>query len=488
MKGWWGMFELLDVNWVILYFVYGQVFFIMGLAIALQLRGRRSQLELASSLPWLAGFGITHGLTEWGYIFIPWQARYVPPWLGTLVTLSRIAHLTLLAFSFFCLLQFGLRIVFSGRSPRPWLKMLPVVVFLVWGGALLLSGGLDNVPLDVLWNSGSALARYGMAFPGSFLVCVGLLRQDRQVKAMDGPHIALCLRGAAVAFAGYTVFGGLIVPVAPFFPASVLNYDLVLRVLHVPTPVFRSLCGLVMAFCIIRSLEVFQTEMDRLIATMEQEQIVMADRERIGRELHDGIIQSIYAAGLVLEDAFHLMWEDPPRAQERIQSVMVSLDRLIGDIRDYIFDLRSAERSRELENELESLVHDIRVDTLLEAKFWVEGRRCCTLSADLTTHLTQIAREALSNVVQHAQAGHVLLSLRYKGDHLQLVVADNGVGLKECPLNMKNRSSQGMANMRERARLMGGSCEFMCPPEGGLTVVATVPCVLEPSVQEGSSG
>ena len=107
---------------------------------------------------------------------------------------------------------------------------------------------------------------------------------------------------------------------------------------------------------------------------------------------------------------------------------------------------------------------------------------------DLTTHLTQIAREALSNVVQHAQAGHALLSLRYKGDHLQLVVADDGVGLKECPLNMKDRSSQGMANMRERAKLVGGSCEFVCPTEGGLTVVTTVPCVLEPSVQEGSSG
>ena len=115
------MFEPLDINWVILYFVYGQVFFIMGLAIALQLRGRRSQLELARSLPWLAGFGITHGLTEWGYIFIPLQVLYFPPWI---VTLSRIAHLILLAFSFFCLFQFGLQAVLPQRASRPWLGML----------------------------------------------------------------------------------------------------------------------------------------------------------------------------------------------------------------------------------------------------------------------------------------------------------------------------------------------------------------------------
>jgi signal transduction histidine kinase len=479
------MFDVLDVNWMILYFIYGQVFFIMGPAIALQLRGRRSQLELARSLPWLAGFGISHGLTEWGYIFIPLQARYLPPWL---VALSRVAHLVLLAFSFLCLLQFGLRVGLSYRASRPWLEMLPAMVFLMWGGALLVGGALGRVPLDVLWNSGSALARYGMAFPGSLLACVGLLRQDRQLKAMDVPHIALYLRGAAVAFAGYTVFGGLIVPVAPFFPASVLNYDLVIRVLHVPTPVFRSLCGLTMAFCIIRSLEVFQTEMDGLIAAMEREQLVMADRERIGRELHDGIIQSIYATGLALEDAFHLVQEDPPRAQERIQSAMTSLDRVIGDIRDYIFELRNTERSRELENELQSLVHDIRVDTLLEAEFRVEGRRCCVPSADITAQITQIAREALSNVVQHAQAEHVVLSLHYMGDHVQLVVADDGVGLKKCQPSMDGRNGQGLANMRERARLMGGRCEFVCPPEGGLTVIATVPCALEPPVQEGSSG
>jgi len=302
------------------------------------------------------------------------------------------------------------------------------------------------------------------------------------------PHIALYLRGAAVAFAGYAIAGGLVVPVAPFFPASVFNYDLVTQVFHVSPPVFRSLCGLAMAFCIIRSLEVFQTEMDSLIAAMEQQQFVVADRERIGRELHDGIIQSIYATGLALEDAFHLVQEDPPRAQERIKNIMASLDRVIGDIRDYIFDLRNAESSRELEGELQSLVRDVQVDTLLEAEFRVEGRRCCTLPAEVTTHLTQIAREALSNAIQHAQAEHVVLGLCYKGDHVQLVVSDDGVGLKRCPPSMDVRSGQGMANMRERARLMGGRCAFVCPPEGGLTVTATVPCAPGLPGQEENSG
>jgi signal transduction histidine kinase len=167
---------------------------------------------------------------------------------------------------------------------------------------------------------------------------------------------------------------------------------------------------------------------------------------------------------------------------------MASLDRIIGDIRDYIFDLRAAERSLELENELQALIRDVQVDTLLEAEFRVEGPRCCTLPVDVKAQFTQIAREALSNVVQHAQAGHVVLGLHYKGGHVQLIVADDGVGLKECQPVVNDRIGQGMANMQERARLIGGNCEFVCPLEGGLTVIATAPCAPGQFAQEGSGG
>ena len=83
------------------------------------------------------------------------------------------------------------------------------------------------------------------------------------------------------------------------------------RTIQIPAPVLRSVCGLAMAFFVVRSLEVFQVETDRRIAEMEQAQLLAADRERIGRELHDGIIQNIYAAGLSLEEARYLVVEDP---------------------------------------------------------------------------------------------------------------------------------------------------------------------------------
>jgi signal transduction histidine kinase len=474
--------DFFQLNWVILYFVYGQVFFITGLVSALQSR-RRSELELARNLHWLAAFGIIHGFNEWGYIFIPLQALYLPQ---LLVTASYILHILVLGTSYFCLFQFGIRLsqpVFSR-----WTRILPGVVFTLWAGAFHLLGVLGTFPFEELLSLADIFSRYSMALPGSILACLGFLRQARQVEAMAMPRIARFLRGAAYTFAAYAIAGGLMVPAGPFPPASWLNYSTILTTIGIPVPVFRSICGLVMAYTITRSLEIFEAEVEQRIETAERQQLLAEDRERIGRELHDGIIQSIYATGLALEDTYHLVQEDPPRARKRIQGVMANLDRIIGDIRDYIFELYQTERSRELENELQSLVRDIRVDTLLEAEFRVEGQRCCILSADAASQVTQIAREALSNVVQHAQAKRVVLSLRYGGDHLQLAVADDGVGLKKLPQNVDGLNGRGMLNLRERARLMGGRCEFVCPPEGGLTVIATVPCAPESPVWEGNSG
>jgi len=468
--------EVLEVNWIILYFVYGQVFFITGLVTILQWR-QRSDLELARSLPWLAAFGIAHGLNEWGYIFIPLQAIY----LGDLVVrLMVIAHLLLLAFSFFFLLQFGVELTLPilprHTSRRRWLRALPAFVLLLWGASLSIRGLVASDPLNVLFAIGDGWSRYLLCLPGAILASAGLLRQAGQMRRLHLPRIPNYLTGAAVAFAVYAFAGGMIVPTAPLFPANWLNYGLLDRTIHIPAPVFRSLCGLAMAFFTVRSLEVFQVETERRIAEMEQTHLLAADRERIGRELHDGIIQNIYAAGLGLEQAHHLVLEDPSSSQRQIQVVMRALNRTIEDIRRYIFDLHTAEQTRELERVLEDLVRDLQLDTLLEVNLEVTGQRCCWLELEQIAQITQIAREALSNVVQHAGATRVDVNLSYQGQATCLTVADNGRGVSIESLNENGHHGQGITNMQARADLLGGTLDLMSAPEQGFRLILTVPC------------
>jgi signal transduction histidine kinase len=464
--------QVLEVNWIIMYFVYGQVFFITGLVTGLQWR-RRSDLELAHPLPWLAAFGIAHGLNEWGYIFIPLQALYLDE---AVVRLMVIAHLLLLAVSFFFLFQFGVELILPLLPRHRWLRAVPSLMLLLWGGAVFLRGAVAHDSLNVLVAIGDSWSRYLLCLPGALLSSVGLFHQARQMRGMNLPRIANYLTGAAVAFLIYAVAGGLLVPASPIFPASVLNYTLLDQTIQIPAPIFRSLCGLAMAFFVVRSLDVFQVEVDRRLAEMERAQVLAADRERIGRELHDGIIQSIYAAGLGLEEAHHLVAEDSGKAQQQIRKVMDALNRTIQDIRHYIFDLRVAERSRELEAILESLVQDLRLDTMLEVDMEVVGQRCCWMNSRQIDHMTQVAREALSNAVQHAGASHVAVQLAYLEDATRMTVCDNGNGADVASLTNGVYVGEGIANMQARARMLGGALDLTSEPGHGFQLVLTVPC------------
>ena len=231
-----------------------------------------------------------------------------------------------------------------------------------------------------------------------------------------------------------------------------------------------------MAFFVVRSLEVFQVEDDRRMAEMEQAQILATDRERIGRELHDGIIQKIYAAGLGLEDAYFLVAEEQDQAQDRIRGVMQALNETIVDIRRYILDLRVAEQSRELETVLEGLVQELRQDTMLEVDLEVVGQRCCWLTSEQVGHVTQFTREALSNVVQHAEADQVTVNLSYLGIGTLLTVTDNGKGMDGEPQSNNGLEGQGLANMRNRATQLGGELELVSKPGKGTRLVLKIPC------------
>jgi signal transduction histidine kinase len=463
--------DVLEINWIILFFVYGQVFFLTGLVTGLQWR-RRSDLELARALPWLAAFGIAHGLHEWGYIFIPLQAIYLQE---SVVQLMVVAHLLLLALSFFFLFQFGAELALPRWPGHHWLRMVPAVVLLLWGAAVAVRGLEAGDNLTELFAIGDGWSRYLLALPGAALAGGGLLHQARLVEALELEGISTWLKRAAAAFLVYAVFGGMIVPTAPIFPANVLNYDLLNRTIQIPAQVFRSLCGLGIAIFIVRSLDVFQVEVERRLAGMERAQVVAVDRERIGRDLHDGIIQKIYAAGLHLEDARHLVAEDGGLAQQRIGEVMLALNRTIEDIRCYIFDLRAAQQTHELETVLGELVSDLRLDTLLDVDLEVVGRVCCRLDPEQMGHITQVAREALSNVVQHAGAAHVTVGLAYQGDETVLTVADDGKGLDLADLDNGHRG-QGMVNMRARAMMLGGELIIDSAPGQGTSLSLVVPC------------
>ena len=214
--------EFLTINRDSVLFIYGQVFFVMGLAIALQSR-RNSRLDLSRSLRWLALFGIVHGLHEWGDLFIPLQAQYLS---APGVRALNLGHLLSIGVSFACLFQFGMSLLRS-MLQSPWvaaLRWVPLLVLLGWM-VIIFFILLPLTPDFGDWlRVSNALARYAIGLPGSLLAAYALRRYAHErITPLGMPHILRSERLSGILLMLYGIFGGLIVPPTPFFPGNWLN-------------------------------------------------------------------------------------------------------------------------------------------------------------------------------------------------------------------------------------------------------------------------
>jgi signal transduction histidine kinase len=461
--------DFFAANRVIVLFVYGQVFFILGLAIALQSL-RHSRLALARNLNWLAAFGLAHGLHGWGDVFIPLQAEYLAaPFVEALLGLQLI----LLPVSFACLFQFGVETLRPLPNHRQFLRYGPAVVLALWIFAAF-GPTLTYTERAIDWyRINNILGRYLLGFPGSLLAAYGLRQQTFSLIApLHLPHIVRTLRVAGLALIGYGITAGLAVPASNFSPANWFNANVVEQVTLIPVEVYGSLFGLILTLAMIRALEVFRVELDRHISSLEEQQMLITERERIGRELHDGTLQTIYAAGLLLKSSEKELAQQDQAAKSlaRVQQSIALLDEAVADIRSYIGVLRARASGHNLVTGLQELATANHLRSLFEVELSLDLPEDRPLSVSRVGHLLAITNEALSNVVRHAQATRVQVAAITRDERLHLEIKDNGRGLPNDYI-----VGYGLNNMRDRARMLGGDIQLYTKPGQGTTVVVEVP-------------
>jgi len=202
---------------------------------------------------------------------------------------------------------------------------------------------------------------------------------------------------------------------------------------------------------------------------------VVDERDRISKDLHDGIIQNMYGVGLSLEDVPELMADDPAEAAARVERAIDSIHLSIQDIRNFIFGLRPELLSgASLIGGLAALVEEYRHNAIIEFELELPAA-IPEPSAEVTGQLLGIVSESLSNVVRHSRASRAVVALRSTRDGLglEVLVADNGVGFD--PAHTIRLGHQGLANTRERAALIGASIAIDSEPGAGCRVVVRLP-------------
>ena len=224
----------------------------------------------------------------------------------------------------------------------------------------------------------------------------------------------------------------------------------------------------------IRLLETFANQasfaLDYARAQRERQRVALLDeRERIARELHDGVIQSLFAVGMGLQAA--ALRAGDREVEARVESAVSEIDRAIRDLRNYIFGLRPGLLAdRQLRQALEDLVQDFAAKSGVTAVSDVDPELAAEL-APRAADLVQLTREALSNVGRHAQAATCRISLFREDGQAVLQIEDDGQGFD----TRVSHSGQGMRNIRERVQAIGGGLAVESVQGDGTTIRVTLP-------------
>ncbi|BAS27260.1 sensor histidine kinase [Limnochorda pilosa] len=462
--------QFFRTNEIVILFGHGLVFFIMGFSTYLESR-RSSQLRLARHLPLLGLFGMINGVSAWGSVFIPIQRTYLPE--AVVASLEGL-DAVLLALSFAFLFAFGGRLLAETRPRLGFLPWLAGAVLAAWFAAFVWSGLKEGATGIRAWLLLSDVwSRYLLGFTGSLLAAWGLAEQRSQFDEMGLGHLNVHLGLGVVAFLVYAASGGLVVPRAGFFPANVVNDVAFFTWLGVPVHAFRALAGLAIAYVTIRMLEVYDVEAALQNETHQRMLAVLTERDRIARELHDGVIQQLYAVGLNLESSLFLLESEPGQARRQIRENMGRLNQAVKDIRRYIMNLRTPqeEESAPLPARLRRVAEEFRRSYPVEVRVQVRRVTHTSLSPETVEHVVQIVRESMTNAIRHGHPRQVHLRVEGFNDGLSVAVEDDGAGFDPASVSGRNgETGHGLQNMRERAELIGGRLDIHSRPGEGTRV------------------
>lgn len=199
----------------------------------------------------------------------------------------------------------------------------------------------------------------------------------------------------------------------------------------------------------------------------------LQEKIRLGRDLHDGIIQSLYAAGLTLESARPLVASDTAEAERRILRTRESLNRCIREIRSYIAGLAPENlTATEFAPALRALAEDLAADRNVKFDYQIDDTATGQLTPAQSIELLQIVRESISNALRHGAATAIVIRLEAANHELRLLIHDNGRGFTPAETN---GSGLGLPNMHARAAQLGARLDIDSRPAAGTRITLALP-------------
>lgn len=458
--------------------IAGLVFFFMGFIILLQFKqyNHLSDLKIVKKIWILALFGIIQGLAQWVGALLPITlAPHVPSHLNFWFNFYEVLLNTI---SYCFLYGFAVEMMALVLGKDYYLRMSAIMLFSLWLVIFLLSYSINWV----IWlNTSLTWSRLLLAFPGSILAALALNLQVKEFGTIGISNLVNNLYGAVGSFCLYAVASGLDVPNGSLFTIFSGSWHAGL------SDILRTVSGLGMAGFIIRIMEIFNIESNKKLTETQHREARLQERLRIGADLHDGVIQSLYAIGLGLEVAKNSVNAEPLKTQEILTDILVRLESAIDDTRYFILDLTVPEKTyKKWPDNLYHVVEEFSAAGLnIKISYDIQEKNII-FDLHKSQELINVIREALSNVLRHAKTKEVALNIQQKGEELQIQIIDEGQGFVPEEQSKYSLTGYGINNMADRIAKLGGEFQLSSKLSQGTMVQIAVPLkVMETPFQEG---
>ena len=476
-----------------IYLVYGLAFFVLGLAVALEI-GRTERTQFSWAMQPLAFFGLVHGGHEWIEMFALIGAKAY----GFRPSVSfEVLRLGLLAISFVGLTAFGVRML---RHPRQRLRhpdlWISLGMLLLYGLGVLWLGRWLGWQLPAWLAAADVLARYSLAIPGAVLTAAALLTQRQAFLRSNQARFANDLLWAALAFLAYGVVGQFFVGNSPLFPSNVLNAQAFQGWFGIPIQLFRATMAGIIAVFTIRALRAFEFNRQRELALARQrvvEEVSRRDalrreflhrivktqeeeRARIARELHDDLGQMLTGLAIGLRGA-QTSLDRPGLLGTQLRQLEEMAVQALGGMRHLVDELRPAVLDdMGLPAALRHRVENFASLSGVKASLTI-GQDYPRLPGDVETILFRVTQEALTNIARHAHATQAWIDLRCDDGWVILRIEDDGLGFDPAAAleDADRPAGWGLVGMQERVRLADGEVRIHSEPGKGTRLIVQVP-------------
>jgi signal transduction histidine kinase len=205
--------------------------------------------------------------------------------------------------------------------------------------------------------------------------------------------------------------------------------------------------------------------------------VIVEERQRISQDLHDSIIQSLYAISLSLEDLPEVISEDPGEGAARADRAIDSIHATIRDIRNFIMGLQPEMLAEaDLTAGIKTLAAEFQANTLIDLEVRLDPA-LPELPREHAAHVLAITREALSNIARHSGATRSSLDLTERDGAMRLVIGDNGRGFDVG--EARSSRQRGLTNLHSRAEAVGGTLNLNSEPGAGTRLELTIPLVAD---------